>query len=515
MGRERDNNEPEGLRAGGGITRRAMLLLLGGIFAAAAGDPASAFFKRSNKENANDNFSKSSNKNKNKATTVTEVVEDARDSVPILFQGSDLALMRAIARYELIMSRGGWPMIESVRKLVPGTENAAVVTLKERLAAEGYLALPGGADRKFDGMTQQAVLRFQRHHGLAPTGLVDKNVAHVMNVSADRRLATLRANLPRVEEYSRDLGARYIVVNIPAAQLEAVTDGSVYSRHNIIAGKPERPSPVVSTQIADLNFNPYWNAPASIVEKDIIPALLKDRRQLEKMNIRVFDGVGGPEVDPNTVDWANTRGDRYHFRQEPGGENAMATVKINFPSPFGVYMHDTPAKKLFTTGDRYFSSGCVRVDQVHVLVDWILRGQDGWDMERISSVAESSERIDVKVSDGPQLRWVYLTAWATEDGRVHFRPDVYDLDGSGFIVGQPLPVSEGSGSQRWTLQPVPYGLEDNPDVFQDSNTALVVQPEKQKIAPQSTNFKPKKRTNAGSALAHDGAGPSIGQQESN
>jgi hypothetical protein len=98
---------------------------------------------------------------------------------------------------------------------------------------------------------------------------------------------------------------------------------------------------------------------------------------------------------------------------------------------------------------------------------------------------------------------------------VHFRPDVYDLDGSGFVVGQPLPVGEGSGSQRWTSEPIPYGLEDNPDVFQASNAALVVQPEKQKVIPQTTNFKPKRRTNSGSTLAHDGAGPSSGQQESN
>jgi murein L,D-transpeptidase YcbB/YkuD len=489
-------------RADGSFSRRAALLLLSGTLVAVAADPASAFFRRS-KDNAR-------SKKQQKATTVTEVVDDARDSSPMLFPGSDLALMRAIARYELIVARGGWPRIESSRKLVAGAEHSAVILLKRRLAAEGYLDLPGPDEDRFDRLTQQAVLRFQRNHGLAPTGQVDKTVVRAMNLPAEQRLAALRANLPRVVEYSKDLGPRYIVVNIPAGQLEAVSYGSVYSRHNIIAGKPERPSPVVSAQIADLNFNPYWNAPASIVEKDIIPALLKDPHHLEKMNIRVFDGVGGPEVDPQTVDWSVTRGDRYHFRQEPGGENAMATVKINFPSPFGVYMHDTPGKKLFTVSDRYFSSGCVRIEQIHVLVDWILRGQDGWDMDSISAVAEASERLDVKVTDGPQLRWVYLTAWATEDGRVHFRPDVYDLDNSGFIAGQPLPLGEGSGARRWTLEPIPYGAEENPDVFQELDAALIVKPEKPKaVLQQTTNFKPKKTP------VNDGTGPSFGQQGSN
>ena len=215
------------------------------------------------------------------------------------------------------------------------------------------------------------------------------------------------------------------------------------------------------TNISDLNFNPYWNAPASIVERDIIPALLKDPTHLQKLNIRVFDGVGGPEIDPSTVDWARTPGDRYHFRQEPGEENAMASLKINFPSPFGVYMHDTPTKQLFEAGERYFSSGCVRVEQIHLLVNWILRGQDGWDLDRIREVAESAERLDVKVSEGPQVRWLYLTAWVTEDGGVHFRPDIYELDGTGFVIGQPLPVGQGVGSQRWVTKPLPYGYEED------------------------------------------------------
>jgi hypothetical protein len=162
-----------------------------------------------------------------------------------------------------------------------------------------------------------------------------------------------------------------------------------------------------------------------------------------------------------------------------------------------------------------------------VLVDWILRGQDGWDKDRISEVAETSERIDVNVTDGPQLRWVYLTAWATEDGRVHFRPDVYELDNSGFIVGQPLPLDQSAGGQRWTLEPIPYGAEDNPDVFLDSEIVVTTRPEKQKIelvttrpekqkaVPQSTNFKPKKLSTSAATSVNDEAGPSFGQQDSN
>ena len=98
---------------------------------------------------------------------------------------------------------------------------------------------------RYDGITERAVIRFQKNHGLEPTGKVGKQTVAALNVSARARLAALYANLPRVQEYSRDLADRYLVVNIPAAQLEAVSGGSVYSRHNIIVGKPDRPSPVV------------------------------------------------------------------------------------------------------------------------------------------------------------------------------------------------------------------------------------------------------------------------------
>ena len=168
-----------------------------------------------------------------------------------------------------------------------------------------------------------------------------------LNVSAAERLSAIRANIPRIAEYSKDLGDRYVVVNIPAQQIETVNGNRVFSRHNAIVGRPSRPTPVVMTALSDINFNPYWNAPPSIVERDILPKMSSGI--LEKMNMKVFDGVGGPEVNPRRINWRRAVVDNYHFRQEPGGENAMATAKINFSSPFGIYLHDTPEQHLFDT----------------------------------------------------------------------------------------------------------------------------------------------------------------------
>jgi hypothetical protein len=173
----------------------------------------------------------------------------------------------------------------------------------------------------------------------------------------------------------------------------------------------------------------------------------------------------------------------------------MATVKINFPSPFGVYMHDTPMRSLFGSAARYLSSGCVRIDKVPILVNWILNGQDGWNPARIAGMADSLERLDVKLADPPQIRWVYLTAWTTATGQVNFRDDIYQLDGTGFVVGQPMPVGEYSDDgQRWVLKPIPRApaaspvdsLSDDGWFFFDSPSPKKKADTKQKPAPGST-----------------------------
>lgn len=382
---------------------------------------------------------------KHSAPTQTEVVQDVRKR-PMLTTQSEFAIKDAIARYEMVVARGGWPSIPKGKTLALDARNKTVALLRQRLDMEGYL--PKGPMRdanEYDVYVEEGVRRFQVAHGLHANGRLDAGTIDAMNIPAQVRLEQLRANLPRVIEYSKNLGRRYIVVNIPAAQLDAVENGHLRSRHNIVVGKTDRPSPVVISKVSDINFNPYWNAPASIVERDIIPQMLKDPLTLQKQQIRVYDGFGGPEIDPSTVDWRNTPGDRYHFRQDPGEDNAMASVKINFSNPYAVYMHDTPTKQLFTEASRYFSSGCVRVDKVHILTNWILNGQEGWNPSRIEATIAAKERLDVPVQDPPQVRFAYLTAWVTDDGEAHFRKDIYGLDGTGFVTGQPVAVPASAG----------------------------------------------------------------------
>lgn len=375
------------------------------------------------------------------APTQSKVVSDYSVR-PMLDASSERMMQDAIARYQIIVSRGGWPKVPKTSAVAKGSEATAVDILRQRLALEGYLSGPAARGVTFDDNVQRALMQFQTNHGLRPDGRLGPNTLNALNVSAYARLLTLKANLPRVQTYSQNLGNRYIVVNIPGAQLDAVENGGLRSRHNVVVGKKDRPTPALMSQVSELNFNPYWNAPVSIVEKDILPKVRKSLAVLREMDIRIYDGYQGPEVDPSTVDWNSVTADRYHFRQEPGQGNAMASVKINFPNKHAVYMHDTPTKQLFTQAARYFSSGCVRIDKVHVLTEWVLRNQPGWGRGQIDAVVNSGERIDVKVDNGPQIRFAYLTGWATDDRQVHFRDDIYQLDGTGFVVGQPEGLPE-------------------------------------------------------------------------
>jgi L,D-transpeptidase YcbB len=391
-----------------------------------------------------------------KVVTQTEVVASKNVS-PFISATSANSLQIIADRYSDIVSNGGFPKVPkgSYKKGANGKGTAA---LNKRLFMDGYLrqeAASGEFEALVTSATVDAVTRFQRNMGLAATGVVDNVTLAALNVPADVRLRTIQANIPRLAAYEQNLGDRYLVVNVPAQQIETVSNGRVFSRHNAIVGRPERPTPVVMAPLSDVNFNPYWNAPVSIVEKDIFPKLRSGTQILRDMNIRIFQGFGGPEVDPETVEWSSAIPDDYHFRQEPGPGNAMATAKINFSSPFGIYLHDTPEKQLFKNGSRFLSSGCVRVEKMDLLLEWVLNNQEGIGRSEIAALAETLERRDVKLTTPPQLRVAYLTAWPVGN-TVAFRNDIYQLDGTGFTVGQPMPEGEvADDGQRFVLKPVP------------------------------------------------------------
>jgi murein L,D-transpeptidase YcbB/YkuD len=169
--------------------------------------------------------------------------------------------------------------------------------------------------------------------------------------------------------------------------------------------------------------------PDSIANFDIIPRLAKEPDYLSKEKIRVLNGVDGPEVDPYSIVWGTADTTRLKFRQDPGPQNALGLVRIDMPNKDIVYMHDTPMKSLFGQRSRGFSAGCVRVQDVFKLVEWIARYEPGWEQPgRAADVIKAGQPLDVKLTRPIPVYFAYITAWAERDGEVVFRPDIYGRD---------------------------------------------------------------------------------------
>ncbi len=335
---------------------------------------------------------------------------------------------QAITQYQDIVAQGGWPQVPDTKKLQLGVSDPDVVPLRQRLMVSGDLPQSAGISQAFDSYVDSALKRFQLRHGLPADGTTGKYTFASMNVSAQVRLGQLQTNLGRLRDKVGTLGDRYVLVNIPAAQIEAVENGRVVLRHTAIVGKIDRQTPIVNSKINEIIVNPYWNAPVSIVRKDIIPLMRKDPNYLKDNHIRLF-APDGSEVDPMNVDWSTEEAAKYRFRQDPGTINAMASVKINFPSPDGVYMHDTPQQSLFGKLMRFDSSGCVRVQNVRDLVTWILRDTPGWDRQHFEAAIKTGENQPVAVTNPVPVHFLYITAWSTGPGVVQFRDDIYREDG--------------------------------------------------------------------------------------
>lgn len=347
---------------------------------------------------------------------------------------SNIAPMKsAIKRYRSIVKRGGW---KRVPKSITKGQGAAVALLRRRLEASGDIRRSNGYSNSFTGTLQRAVRRFQLRHGLTPSGTVDKRTLAALNVPASARLRQLRKNLSRMYSLSARNKKRYILVNIPAQQVEAVENGRVVSRHSGVVGKIDRPSPLLQSRVHQINFNPMWTLPPTVISKDLIPKGRKMQKRgknvLTKFGIDAYSN--GRKLDPKKVNWSGGAVRNYTFRQPPGKENPMGFVKLNFHNSYSVYMHDTPSARLFGRNFRAASSGCIRVSRVQDLVAWILRDNGGWSRSRVASMKKTGARKDVNVKKPVSVRFAYVTAWANEDGFVNFRRDLYRRDGAGRLA---------------------------------------------------------------------------------
>jgi murein L,D-transpeptidase YcbB/YkuD len=376
-----------------------------------------------------------------------EPIKLSEDPRPTLSPQTFIATLQAAERYRALAQAGGWPRVPNEASLLkPGDASPAVAALKKRLVVTGDLQEHELAGADFDDGVVAGIRRFQARHGLEETGRVGPRTLVHLNIPATTRVRQLDASAGRLIGSKFPFGERYVVVNIPGAAVEAVERGIVAHRYVAVVGRPERASPLVETRITSVNFNPTWTVPVSIIKKDIIPHVRKDPGYLAKMHIRLFDGQG-QEVHPSTIDWSTERAANYTVRQDSGADNSLGEIRIDMPNKHAVYMHDTPSKRLFSRSMRAHSSGCVRVSGVKGLAAWLLETAPGprgagssWSPIEIETAIAGGTRVDARLAKSVPVAWVYLTGYASPDGSVHFRDDVYGMDEPKTETPSPLPA---------------------------------------------------------------------------
>ena len=341
-------------------------------------------------------------------------------------------LKQQLHRYREIERQGGWPDIGPGSKLEPGIQHAQVAQLRRRLHMTGDLDESNCCDTDiYDGPLAAAVKRFQTRHGLAADGDVGPKTRSALNVPVAEKISQIRLNMERWRWMPRELGQRYLVVNMSGFELYMVVNGSRILTMPVIIGKAYRSTPSFSGWVSYMEYNPYWTIPRKLALEDIVPKQASDASYLTARGIKVFRGwAEAEETDPQTINWSEVDKDSfpYWLRQEPGPRNALGRIKFIFSNPYRVYLHGTPDKHLFNRVERAFSSGCIRVRDPVQLAAYLL---DGGSLQKEEEVLAnihlgSNDRVDLPTA--ARIYLVYWTAWVDENGGMNFRHDIYNRD---------------------------------------------------------------------------------------
>ncbi len=336
----------------------------------------------------------------------------------------------ALASYRRIEAAGGWPTIADGPTLRRGVTDPRVADLRRRLSASGDDREAATASVLFDQALEAALKRFQVRHFLAPDGAVGSATRRELNVGVARRIDQIRVNLERARwVLHQSADGDFVIVDVAGFEVRYVRDRAVIWKTRAQVGQPYRQTPIFRSTIEEVVLNPTWTVPPGILAKDILPAARRDPAYLEKRGLRVIDRNGRP-VDAANVDFTRYTGATFPFmiRQDPGPTNALGRVKIMFPNPYLVYLHDTPSQALFDRDQRAFSSGCIRTERPLELVELLLASPDRWNRAMIDAAVASGTTRTIRLSKPVPVLILYWTVDRDSEGAIVFKPDPYGRD---------------------------------------------------------------------------------------
>lgn len=336
-------------------------------------------------------------------------LEDWLKSLPPPYPGYE-TLQMGLANYRAIAERGGWKSLADGDKLEVGATGPAVEALRARLAAEdpttpSQLSRNQAGQAVFDAPLAEALKRAQKRMGLQPDGAVGPATRAALNVSVEKRIDQIVANMERWRWLPSAMPANRVQVNVAAGVLTLFQNDVPSLSMRAVTGKPGGgETPLLSSEINSIVLNPPWNVPAGIAARELFP---KGQAYLNANNFRVIDG---------------------RLQQRPGPGSALGLVKFDFPNNYAVYLHDTPSKGGFTRYTRLASHGCVRLEKPFALARAIMGNDPEWTPERIDEVVAGGKTTRAPVANPVSVFLLYWTAYVTPDGQVNFRQDPYGWD---------------------------------------------------------------------------------------
>lgn len=345
-----------------------------------------------------------------------------------------VGLREALAYYQKIAKEGGWTVVPKVgKKWLKGESGAHIALLKKRLRVTGELSEKNSVDENlFDDNLEEAVKKFQQQYGLKPDGVVGIYTQDAAHKSVEEMISRIEINMERWRMLPRNMGGKFIFVNIADYRVQVIENDKVELSLNAVVGQPSWRTPVFQDEMETLVINPQWHVPPKIASKETLPKVKNDPSYLAKNGFKVFKNEEGHrvQVDSSSIDWSSAEANDFLFSQNSGDGNSLGRMKFLFPNSFSVYMHDTPSKSLFQNDVRAYSHGCMRIQSPIKLALFVMKGAkgDAWDEARINKIIDTGRETFETLPEKIPVYIYYLTAWASDDGKINFRYDIYNYD---------------------------------------------------------------------------------------
>ena len=353
--------------------------------------------------------------NKNKLDSIVDNIQPKSETYKQLLQS--LQIINSFPDEDI-------QAIENVKKITLKDTNNALINIKKKLLFWKDMSGKDSLTDKYDEKTFEAVKKFQARHGLADDGVIGIGTISALNYSKERRKQQIIANLERWRWYPTELAENYFIINIPDYSLHVVENQDTTLVRNIVVGTSSRKTPIITSVLKTVVFNPTWTVPPTILKEDVVPAMKRNRNYLAKKNITIYD-TSGKVVEPSA--WNENKPNNYRYVQSPGYNNSLGLMKILFPNHHSVYLHDTNHRNYFVRNNRSLSSGCVRVENPLELAEHILNDSIRFSKVKIDTIIASKKTMSFKITKKYALYQWYWTAWSKKNQLI-FRADIYNLD---------------------------------------------------------------------------------------